>query len=65
MARESKDYRDVLESLLDYFNKHWVYPTEIGGYLGMDYRTVMKKFGITRAGCSIESLARRMSDANF
>lgn len=59
--RETEDYRYILEQLIKYFNKHWVYPSEIGGYLGMDYRTVMKKFGVTRSGCSIESLARRMS----
>ena len=63
MPREHNDYRRVLESLLGYFNKHWVYPTEVAGYLGMDYRTVMRKFSMTREGCSIESLARRMCDA--
>lgn len=60
MSREKEDYRAILESLLKYFNKHWVYPMEIGDYLGLDYRTVMKKFGITRDGCSLETLARRM-----
>lgn len=62
MSREKPDYRTILESLLTYFNKHWVYPTEVAAYLGMDYRTAMKKFGITRDGCSIEMLARKMSD---
>lgn len=65
MSREHIDYRDTLESLLHYFNKHWVYPSEVAGYLGMDYRTVMKKFNMTREGCSLESLARRMCNANF
>lgn len=60
MPREKEDYRDILESLLKHFNKHWLYPTEIGDYLGMDYRTVMKKFNIDRKGCSPETLARRM-----
>lgn len=60
---ESDDYRDNLESLLRYFNKHWVYPTEIGGYLGVDYRTVERKFGISRNGCSVETLARKLSNA--
>lgn len=61
MSKESENYRDILEELLKNFHKHWLYPTEIGGYLGMDYRTVMKKFGVTRDGCSVETLARRMS----
>lgn len=65
MPRERDDYRVILEELIKYFNKHWVYPTELGGYLGMDYRTVMKKFNMTRQGCSIESLARRMCDVIF
>lgn len=60
MAKEYEDYRVILEGLLAHFNKHWVYPMEISGYLGMDYRTVMRKFGITRNGCSLETLARRM-----
>lgn len=58
--REKESYRDILESLLTHFNKHWVYPTELAGYLGMDYRTAQKKFDISRKGISIEELARRM-----
>lgn len=61
MARESESYRDNLESLLAHFRKHWVYPKELGQYMGVDYRTVMKKFDMTRNGCSIEVIARRMS----
>lgn len=60
MAREKEDYRAILEGLLGYFRKHWVYPNEIGGYLGLDYRTVMRKFDISRDGCSVETLARKM-----
>lgn len=58
--REKEDYRNILESLVAKFDKHWVYPTELAGYLGMDYRTAMKKFGITRQGISVEALARKM-----
>ena len=58
--REKEDYRDILEALNQHFNKHWVYPTEVGDYLGMDYRTAKKKFDISREGISIETLARRM-----
>ena len=58
--REKEDYRDILESLIGYFGKHWVYPTEVAAYLGMDYRTAKKKFDISREGISIETLARRM-----
>ena len=58
--REKESYRDILASLIRYFNKHWVYPQEIGKYLGMDYRTVKKKFHVTKEGISIETLARRM-----
>ena len=61
VSKEYEDYRDILESLNLHFQKHWVYPKEVGGYLGMDYRTVMKKFSVDRQGCSIETLARRMS----
>ena len=60
MGREYEDYRIILEELLHHFHKHWVYPMELAGYLGVDYRTVMRKFGITRQGCSIEAIARRM-----
>lgn len=60
MAREKEDYRLILEGLLQHFRKHWVYPTEIGDYLGVNYRTVMTKFDIDRDGCSIETLARKM-----
>lgn len=60
MAKEKEDYRDILEALLAHFHKHWVYPGEVGAYLGMDYRTAMKKFKMDRSGCSIETLARRM-----
>jgi len=61
MGREREDYRIILEELLRHFNKHWIYPTELAVYLGVDYRTVMRKFGITRQGCSIEGIAKRMS----
>lgn len=57
---EKVDYRDILEQLLAHFRKHWVYPTEVANYCGLDYRTVMKKFDISRDGISIETLARRM-----
>lgn len=58
--REKEDYRAILEALLQHFNKHWVYPSEVADFLGMDYRTVKKKFDISRDGISIETLARRM-----
>ena len=57
---EKADYRDILEDLLNHFHKHWVYPTEVATYCGLDYRTVMRKFDISRGGMSIETLARRM-----
>lgn len=57
---EKADYRDILEQLLMHFKKHWVYPTEVATYCGIDYRTAMKKFDISRDGISIETLARRM-----
>lgn len=60
MPREKEDYRNILEGLLNHFHKHWVYPMEIGDYLGINYRTVMRKFDIDRDGCSIETLARKM-----
>lgn len=60
MAREKEDYRIILERLDKHFRKGWVYPTEIGDYLGINYRTVMRKFDIDRNGCSIETLARKM-----
>lgn len=58
--REKEDYRDILEALTKHFNKHWVYPTEVADYCGIDYRTAMRKFDISRKGISIETLARRM-----
>ena len=53
-------YDRILDSLLKYFHKHWVYPTELGDYLGMDYRTIKSKFDMTRNGMSVEELAIRM-----
>ena len=58
--REKEAYRDILESLLGHFNKHWVYATEVGGYCGMDYRTAKKRFKIPKEGIAIEKLARMM-----
>lgn len=57
---EKDGYRDHLEQLLKHFGKHWIYPKELGDYLGMDYRTAEKKFRIDRNGASVETIARRM-----
>lgn len=34
--REKEDYRAILEALLQHFNKHWAYPSEVADFLGMD-----------------------------
>lgn len=60
MLNEKEGYQENLKALTDYFHKHWVYPKELADYMGMDYRTAMKKFGITRDGISIEVLAGRL-----
>lgn len=59
---EKTTYRDNLESLLAFFGKkRLLTKTDVGKYLGIDYRTAAKRYGIDRNGITVESLARQIA----
>lgn len=58
---EYEGYRDVLESLLSAFGgRHWIRVTEAAQFLGVDNRTLKKRFLVETGGISAELLARRI-----
>lgn len=62
MSRELEAYRDNFEALKEYFGgKMLLTAKEVGEYCGIDFRTAQRRFGITRDGITIPTLARRMA----
>ena len=65
MARESEAYRPILESLLAYMDErgggHLMSQKRVAEYLGVEPRTVAKRFGITKSGITAEALAMRLA----
>lgn len=58
---EYEGYRDVLESLLNAFGgRHWLRVSEAAAFLGMDNRTVKKRFLVGTDGIATELFARRI-----
>lgn len=58
---EYEGYRDVLESLLTAFGgRHWLRVSEAAQFLGMDNRTVKKRFLVGTDGIATELFARRI-----
>lgn len=58
---EYKGYRDVLESLLTEFGgRHWLRVSEAAQFLGVDNRTVKKRFDVGTDGIATELFARRI-----
>ena len=62
MPREKAAYRDNLESLLEYFGEKRMYrPFEVAQYLGVNVRTVKKRFEFEKGYITIVNLARALS----
>ena len=58
--REQPGYRQTLEWLTEQTGKGWLSTTEIATLLGLDRKTVNKRFGVTR-GCALPVLAMKMA----
>ena len=62
MPREKVAYRDNLELLLEYFGEKRMYrPFEVAQYLGVNVRTVKKRFEFEKGYITIVNLARALS----
>mgnify|MGYP004582237571 CR=1 FL=1 len=62
MPREKAAYRDNLELLLEYFGEKRMYrPFEVAQYLGVNVRTVKKRFEFEKGYITIVNLARALS----
>lgn len=60
--KEKEAYRDNLEQLLLFFHeKRLLQPAEVSEYLGIDPRTVKKKFKFNNGYISVVNLARELS----
>ena len=60
--KEADTYRSVLADLLQaQDSKHWS-QKQASYYLGIDPRTVKRRYGIDRKGISVWELARRISN---
>lgn len=59
MPREKEDYREILADLLEYSNgKRLLNIKEVAEYLGIKPETAAKRYGITKNGIMVQSLAR-------
>ena len=58
--REPDGYRQTLEYLQTQTGKGWLSTTEIAALLGVDRKTVARRFGITR-GCALPILALKLT----
>jgi Mn-dependent DtxR family transcriptional regulator len=62
MARERDSYRDILEDIYRRCgDKALLSLAEVARYLGIDRRTVTKRFGIGTAGITAPALARMLA----
>lgn len=62
MPREKEDFRDNLVRLDEHFPvKNLLTPTEVGRYLGINYRTAQKLFPFQHNYISKVMLARKLS----
>ena len=60
MSREPDGYRQTLEYLQTQTGKGWLSTTEIATLLGVDRKTVTRRFGITQ-GCALPILAMKLT----
>lgn len=62
MAREHEAYRDILEDIYRRCgDKALLTRTEVARYLGIDRRTVAKRFAIGTDGITAPALARKLA----
>ncbi len=62
MAREKELYRDYLERLDEQFpDKEIISQKECADFLGLDARTIKKRYNITKSGIPKLKLARLLS----
>lgn len=61
MSREKEGYRPILADLLNAKDERIWGQKEIALYLGLDPRTVKKRYGIGRGGIEVHELARLLA----
>lgn len=61
MSREKEDYRSILADLLQAKDGRIWKQKEVALYLGIDPRTVKRRFGVGRKGIEVHELARKLS----
>lgn len=63
MARESPYYRDLLEDILTFSDgKRMLSLSDIARYMGVDRKTVTRRYGITGGQTPAPVLARMLCD---
>jgi hypothetical protein len=61
MSREKEGYRPILTDLLNAKDERMWGQKEIALYLGLDPRTVKRRYGIGRGGIEVHELARLLA----
>ena len=61
MSREKESYRPILADLLQAKDGRMWGQKEIALYLGIDTRTVKRRYGIGRVGIEVQELARLLA----
>lgn len=62
MPRENDAYRDHLEEIKKHFvAKRVLSISDVARYTGLDRKTVVRRYGITKNGVSVEKLARLLN----
>lgn len=62
MSREKETYRAILSDLLNAKDERIWWQKEIAMYLGVDRRTVKKRYGVGRHGIEVHLLAQRIAN---
>ena len=57
--REPEGFRETVQWITEQTGKGWLTNTEIANLLGVDRKTVKRRFGISN-GCAVTVLAKRM-----
>lgn len=62
MPREREDYRPILEDILRFSGQRRILTIQdVATYLGLDYRTVKRRYHIDRCGISAPTLAMKLA----